>query len=114
MAEIKVKTKEHPTPVVVNYDLPTDLPGLMEKFGDEVVATYANRGITLAIQALVRTNIDTPKDEIQKMVDSWVPGTRIRGPQKSPIEKATALLGNMSADDLQALLAKVKAAQKGS
>lgn len=113
MADIKVKTKQHPTPVVVTYDLPTDLAGLQSKFGDAVVATYANRGITLAIQALVRAHIDEDPTAIQGMVNSWVPGTSVRGPQKSPLEKATAALSNMSAEDLAALLAKVKAAQKG-
>lgn len=114
MTEIKVKTKEHPTPVVVNYDMPTDLAGLTAKFGDDVVATYANRGLTLAIQALVRANIDSPHHEIQKMVDAWVPGTRVRGPQKSPLERAEQALRQMSPEDLAALLAKVKSAQKGA
>lgn len=107
---IKVKSKQTGASVEFTYDIPEDLAGLMAKYGDSIVAEYAVRGITLAVQAVARQHLDEGQDAVQAAVNAWQPG--VRGPrvQKSPLERATAALSSMSPEDLAALLAKVKAA----
>lgn len=117
MSEVKVKTGsgDAAKTVVVNYDVPDTIAGLVAKYGDEQTAALAGRAITLAVQALVRQKLAAGNDEstLQATVDAWVPG--VRGPvtKKSPLERATAALSGMSPEDLAALLAKVKAAARG-
>ena len=107
---IKVKSKQTGVAVEFTYDIPEDLAGLTAKYGDAIVAEYAVRGITLAVQAVARQHLEEGADAVQAAVNAWQPG--VRGPRvtKSPLERATAALAGMSADDLAALLAKVKAA----
>ena len=112
--DIKVKSKENPEGIVVSYELPTDLYGFTKRFGDEQTFALANRAAVLAIQALARQHLDKPQEEVQKLVDAWEPGVRQPGVRKSPLERATAALGAMSAEDLAALLEKVKAAKKNA
>lgn len=113
MSEIQVKTGkgEEATTVSFNYDIPETVSALVEKYGEEQVAALAGRAITLAVQALARQKIAAGQD-VQSAVDAWQPG--VRGPvtRKSPLERAEAALSAMSPEDLAALLAKVKAAQK--
>ena len=113
---IKAGKGEEAKSVQVSYDLPTDLAGYVSKYGEEMTADFARRSVTLGIQALVRPLILEGKstEEIQAHVNNWVPGVRGPRTQKSPLERATAVLGNMSAEELAELLAKVKAAEKAA
>lgn len=117
MSEIHVKTGKDETArnVVVNYDIPGSTAELVAKYGEEQTHALASRAITLAVQALVRQKAaaGASDEDCQNAVNEWVPG--VRGPvtRKSPLERASAALQNMSPEDIQALLAKVKAAAKG-
>jgi superfamily II DNA/RNA helicase len=117
MSEIQVKTGkgEEAKTVSFNYDIPETVSGLVEKYGEEQVAALAGRAITLALQAQARQKIAAGADHeaVQAAVNAWQPG--VRGPvtRKSPLERAEQALSAMSPEDLAALLAKVKAKQKG-
>lgn len=116
MSEIKVKTgKDQDARVVtVNYDIPETVTGLIEKYGEDQVVALTGRAITLAVQALVRQSLAAGQEgDLQAKVDAWVPG--VRGPvsKKTPLQRAEQALATMSPEDLAALLAKVKAKQKG-
>ena len=117
MSEIKVKSgrEEGATVVTINYDMPTSTAAFVDKFGEEVACDLLTRATTLGIQALVRTKMaagTTDQAALQGNVDGWQPG--VRGPvtRKTPLERATSALSELSPEALAELLAKVKAAQK--
>ena len=106
MATISAKTKEHPEAVSVEFDLPTDVAGLVERFGEAAVASAAVDSITISVQALLRRHINKSTEELQMLVNEFKPGTRTRGPSKSPLEKAMEALASLSPEDRKALLQK--------
>jgi hypothetical protein len=113
MSEIKVKSgKEADAKVVtVQYDIPSTVAGLVDKFGEEQVVAMTTRAVTLAIQANVRQKIaaGVADDALQATVDGWVPGVRAPASKKSPYERAEAALSNLSQDELHALMQQLKA-----
>jgi len=108
MTAISAKTKEHPESVTVEYPMPEDLAGLIEQFGEEVVANAANAQLTISLQAYIRGNIEKSQDELQGLVSSWKPGTRSPVSKKSAFEKATAALGGMSPEEKAELLRRLQ------
>lgn len=112
MATINAKTKTHPESVSVEYELPETLDGLVEKFGAEVVASAAQDAFTISIQALMRRNIEKTGEELQEIVDAWVPGVRQAGVRKTPFEKATAALKGMSDEERAELLRRLQAVEE--
>ena len=117
MSEIKVKSgrEEGATVITVNYPMPESTAAFVEKFGEEVTCDLLTRATTLGIQAVVRTKMaagTTDQASLQGTIDNWQPG--VRGPvtRKSPLERATSALSELSPEALAELLAKVKAAQK--
>jgi len=109
--QIEAKTKEGKE-VSFEYDMPTSLHHLTNKFGEEQVYNLATRSVTIAIQALARQHIEKSSDEIKALADAWQPGVRGPRTQKSPLERAAAALEGMDADMIAALLAKAKEKQK--
>lgn len=107
MALIKATKRDSDKVVEVEYDMPDTVDGLVEKFGAEQVATAAADSFTIAIQALIRRNIDKTQEEVEALVNAWQPG--VRGPvtKKTPLEKAQAALRQMSPEDRAALLASL-------
>lgn len=108
MAEIKATKKDADGKVVVvEYAMPDTVAALVEKFGEEAVASAAVDSFTIAIQALIRRNFDKSQEEIEAAVAAWQPG--VRGPvsKKTPLEKAQAALRAMSDEDRAALLAQL-------
>ncbi len=114
MSEIHVKNKENVEGVTVQYSLPVNISEAVEKYGDEQALAFLNRSVTLAVQALVRSNLDKSQEEVQALVDQWVPGVRSPAAKKSPLERATAALAGMDAEALQELLRKVKEKAKAA
>ena len=112
MADIKVRSRKDSKEVVVQYDIPETIQALTEKYGEENVVELAQSTIILKIQAAVRMRIHEDASVLQGIADAWEPGVRQAGVRKSPLERATASLSAMSAEDLAALLEKVKAARK--
>lgn len=110
MATVKATKKGEERVVQVEWDLPEDMKGLVDKFGEEVVANAASAQLTIGLQAFIRRHFEKSDEEIQDLVNGYVPG--VRGPvvKKTPLEKATAALSAMSAEDRAALLAKLQAA----
>lgn len=95
--------------VTVDYEFPTTLQGLIEKFGEEAVLGAATGQFTINIQALIRRHFDKSQDEIQELVNAWLPG--VRGPvsRATPFEKATSQLGKLSPEEKAELLARLQA-----
>lgn len=108
--KVSAKTKAKPTPVVVDYNIPDDLPGLQKAFGDAVVAAAAKGAIVISLQAFIRRHIEkgTVVAEIQKAVTAWKPDVRSVVKQ-SALEKVSSNLDKLSPEDRKALLAKLSA-----
>jgi len=118
--EIKSKLKDDKEHTIVNYNFPSDLKGLTEKFGADVVFGKAMDSLVIDVQALVRRHLkgSTDKDgkvttkpktqaEIQEIVKAWIPG--VGAVRKSPVEKVGTLIGQMSAEEKAALLKQLQA-----
>ena len=112
--DIKAKSKELAEPIIVQFDVAEDLKGLVAQYGEETVHELAVAEICRAIRNLALVNKAKPLAEIQGFVDAWQPGVRRARTTKTPLERASAALGQMSAEDLAALLEKVKAAKKAA
>lgn len=108
MATINAKKKDSDKVVSVEYDMPENLAGLTEKFGEEAVASAAVDSFTISIQSVIRRNFEKSQEEIEAAVANWQPGVRQVGVKKTPLEKAKAALSAMSAEDRAALLAQLQ------
>lgn len=124
--KINAKTKSHPTPVAVDYDLPAGLDAKVKKFGAEVIDAMAEDSIIINVQALIRRMMGSSevKDaagkvtkaakpmssqaDIQKAVSEWTPSVRTIVRQ-SAFEKATSSLDKLSPEERKQLLAKLQA-----
>lgn len=107
MATINAKKKDSDKVVSIEYDMPENLAGLTEKFGEEAVASAAVDSFTISLQSLMRRHFDKPQEEIEAAVNGWTPGVRTPGVKKTPLEKAKAALSAMSADERAELLASL-------
>src|SRR5688572_1636236 len=100
----------------VNYDMPDTLSGLVEKFGEEVVAAKCIDSLVIDIQANVRralakegtTDAMTP-EAIKQKISEFKPSTST-SVRRIPVEKIGDLLGKMSAEEKKALLKQLKEA----
>ena len=104
MAEISVKTTEHPQGVTFEYNVPTTLEGLMAQIGEAQVVKFAVRGLTLAAQAYARQQLAAgkhPKD-IKAAVAGWKPGTR-----KDASSKVRAMLDALPESQRAAVIQEV-------
>lgn len=114
--EIKVKSgrEADARTVTFEYDIPTSVEHLVNKFGEEQVTELAQRSIVLAVQALARQKLaaGASDEDIQHAVRGWVPGVRVTPVKKSPFERAQSALAGMSPEELEALAAKIKEAKK--
>lgn len=110
MSVLKVKTKKDGQPVVaqVTFATPSTLQEFVDKYGEEQALNFANRALVIDVQNRVRLHIDSPAEELQKMVDTYEPG--VRGPrvQRTPLERAQAALSSMSVEDIEKLLAAAR------
>lgn len=108
--KINAKTKKHPTPIAVDFDLPAGLDAKVKKFGADVVDAMAEDSIIINVQALVRRHIEkgVAPAEIQKAVAAWSPSVRTMIRQ-SAFEKASSSLDKLSPEERKQLLAKLNA-----
>ena len=109
--EVSAKTKEKPTPVKVQYDVPDELPDLVSAFGEKVVAAAAKGSIVISLQAFMRRHIDKGSDQatIQKEVSAWKPDVRTIVKQ-SAFERAASSIEKLSDAERKALLEKLRQA----
>ena len=118
--EISAKLKDSKEAITVNYNFPSDLKGLTEKFGADVVYSKAIDSLTINVQSLVRRHLITKVDkdgktiskpktqaEIQAIVSAWIPG--VGAVRKTPVEKIGNLLSQMTPEEKKALLAQLSA-----
>jgi len=108
--EISAKTKEMTAAVTIEYDMPTTLDGLVEKFGADVVGSAAQGALIISLQAAMRRMIEKekPQAEIQSTLAGWRPDVRSVVKQTA-FEKVTSSLDKLSPDERKSLLAKLKA-----
>lgn len=108
--------KDKPS-VTLEYDMPTDLNGLVAKFGEEAVASNAIDSITISIQAGMRRILDkdsakTSDEQKQKEIADLVnykPSGK-SAVRRSPQEKIGDLVTKLSPEERAALIAQLKAA----
>ena len=112
--EITAKLKDSEVSATVNYEFGSNLDEMVTKFGADVVFEKAQDALVIDVQSMVRRHLrGTDKvaakgqDEIQTLVDGWVPGVGVS--RKTSVEKAAALITNMSAEQKAALLAQLQA-----
>lgn len=108
--KVSAKTKEKPTPVTIEYDVPEKLADLTKRFGEDVVAAAAKGQIVISLQAFMRRHIEkgTSQAELQKAASAWKPDVRTVVKQ-SAFEKATSQLDKLSPQERQELLKKLQA-----
>ena len=112
LEKVAAKTKEHPTPVEVEYDFGDDtLEGLVSKFGKDVVKSRAKSALVIDLQALMRREIegkDFSLDGLKKKVAEWKPSV-ISGVRRSASEKLEDTVSNLTPEQQADLLAKLQA-----
>lgn len=132
MMKISSKTKDHPTPVVVDYDMPVGLDAKVKKYGAELIDAMAEDSLVINLQALMRRNMGSkavaeskdasgkvvtkakaavaPKSqaEIQQLISAWEPNVR-NVVRQTAFEKATSSLDKLTPDERKALLQKLQA-----
>lgn len=107
--KVSAKTKSKPTPVEVEYDVPSDLDGQVKKFGKEVVAAHSGGSIVISLQAFMRRHIakgSTPA-QIQEAVKTWKPDVR-SAVKQSAFEKAASSIDKLSPTERADLLKKLQ------
>lgn len=114
--QIAARKKDWPADkpsITVEFDLPTTLQGMVEKFGEDVVRSKAEDSIVIDVQALIRRKLDAKEEKdrtpeaIQAAVNEYKPsaGTRVT---RSAAEKVEDLAGKMTAEEKKALIAKLR------
>lgn len=95
----------------VSYDMGDTVSELVDQFGEEVVYSRARQSVIIAIQAYIRSQLESEKspEEIQASVADWKPG--VRKPAKTPEDRAREALGSMTAEQRAAFLKELKAKQ---
>ena len=99
--------------VEVTYDLPDTLAGLVEKFGEQVVAAKCIDSVVIDIQANVRREIAKPDDKrptqeaLQAKISAFKPSSST-ATRRSPQEKVEDLASKMSPEEKKALIAKLR------
>lgn len=113
------KVKDQTVSCEVN--IPEDLAGLVDTFGESVVAAAAVDAFVISAQANMRRLL-TPglnkegkvireaktQEEIQAVMDNWKPDAKSVNRQ-SAFEKASTSISKLSAEERAALLAKLQA-----
>lgn len=111
--KVSAKTKEHPTPIEVEYDFAEGkgLKGLVDKFGEEVVYSRALSSLVIDLQALIRRHREKKDFDPKKLaeaVKAWKP-TTVTTQRKPMVERlkddVTKLTPEQRAELLKALQA---------
>lgn len=111
--KVSAKTKAKPTPVTVEYDVPSDLEALTKLFGKEVVSAHAGGSIVISLQAFIRRHISkgsTPQ-QIQEAAKAWKPDVR-SAVKQSAFEKAASTIDKLSPQERAELLKKLQSPAK--
>jgi len=109
--EIKVRHPKTSKEITVQWDTPTDLDGLVKKYGPLVVANNCLSTMKVSLQSIIRGALGSdpqpsPK-EIQEKVNKWKPGIRVRG--KTPQEKFQETFAKMNPEQKKEMLRRLSA-----
>lgn len=107
--QINFRTKEHPEPKTISWDLPDSLASLVDKFGEESVFENARANYVIGVQAYARRHIEKSEAEIQSLVDAYNPNERAAVSKLSPAERALKALSGMSDEERAELFARFAA-----
>lgn len=118
--EVSARTKEKPTPVKVNFDFgdkgsdSPSLKGLVDKFGEEVVASRAHSALVIDLQALMRRHIESKEfsqEKLNKAVAEWKPSV-ITTVRRTAAERVEDTVSRMTDAERAELLKKLTAQVK--
>jgi hypothetical protein len=116
--QVQAQLKDGGRVVAVDYEFGENLDDAVARFGSEVVFTKFRAAAIIDLQALVRRHIKLPEDkamtdeQIQAKVNGWKPAVAVVGQgvkTKPTAESLFAKAATMSAEEKQALLAKLQA-----
>lgn len=103
----------------VDFPLSENIQDNIDRFGEKVVNSYFLHGAKIAVQSYLRSQLttkdengneiaaDISADELQAKADNYKLGVRTVV-RKSKVEKVGDQVDEMSEEELQALLARVK------
>lgn len=103
----------------VDFPLSENIQDNIDRFGEKVVNSYFLHGAKIAVQSYLRSQLttkdengneiaaDISADELQAKADNYELGVRTVV-RKSKVEKVGDQVDEMSEEELQALLARVK------
>ena len=115
MTEIKVRAPKVGKEATIQYEFPSDMAGLVAKFGEAEVFAAAKAQFTIAIQARMRTLLEGGSDleSITRLVNEWRPGVVVRT-AVDPVAALKNKLATMDSESAKAILAELrKAAMQG-
>jgi len=110
---------ESRAPITVPFEPGESLNEATERYGEEVVFTRYKSAVIIDLQAFMRGLMKAtdengnPKwtdEQISQKCAEWKPG--VKKAPKSKLEKAEDLVEDLDAEQIEALLAKLKAAKK--
>ena len=107
--------------ITCDVNIPSDLKGQVDTFGETVVAAAAEDSFVISAQAQMRrmmapvvnkagqvTRAAQSAEQIQAHMNTWKPDVK-SVVRQSAFEKATSTLDKLTADERKALLAKLRA-----
>ena len=117
MKTIPISAKlEGGQPVTVDFDMPENLPEMVDEWSEEAVYNQARQAIVVSIQGRMRTMIKPTRkegvatqEELQKMADEFEIGTR--KPQKSKADKIKEAYASLDPELKKQILADMRANQ---
>lgn len=100
--EVKVRAPKLDRELVFEADIPETLAGLVDKYGEEVVADGATSAIKIGLQGYVRSMMEagSTDEKILEAVPTWKPGMK-----RDSAASLIAKVGKMSDEEKAALAA---------
>lgn len=95
------------------FNFGADLEEMTEKFGAEIVFGYAKAQMIVKAQAVTRPFVEKGISAVE-VINTWVPGVKRAA---GPVDKKAAandFVETASLEDLEAMLAKIKARQENA
>ena len=108
----EITTSKGANSITVTYDFGENLAEAVQLFGEEVVFTGFRHNATIALQGLVRPELDkgTDPEAIKQKAAAWKPGVVTRS-ASDPISAIVGKWATMTDEQRKALMQKLKAAQ---
>jgi predicted outer membrane protein len=109
--EILVKANEgkpNEVSTTIKIEIPDTLEDMAKVWGKELIYTKLKQKAHIDAVNCARTMLVAGKkpNEVTDAMATWKPG--VAGPRKSPVDKATAAIANMTVEQKQQMLAKLR------